>query len=287
MADRRQPADLHNDDDLIPWQRDLVERLQPLRDLPPPPSFAPIATQQFLDRLAAAAPPPVQARSRRRRTTAYPLHPMGLRLAAVMLVMLIALLGTGYATAASLPGDTFYPVKRQAEEVRVHLASPDTRDELRQEMLDTRLAEIDTLVRHTASPEQIAAGVSEYEVAVAVAVSSDDQDRLQVQLQNHSTRLAALEAGASPTVALLLQTAQQAATAPLTPGTPSAPTSVPPVPTATPMPTSTLLPRTATPEPQPSRPTTEPARTRPEAPGQPAQPAPPGQGEPPGQSKGS
>jgi len=95
---------------------------------------------QFLSTAAATIPTP-----RRSRFSLF--H---LRLAASSLIfagmVAMALLGTGLASAAALPGDVFYPVKRMVETIQVNLAQdPPARLKLEENLDGRRLEEASRL----------------------------------------------------------------------------------------------------------------------------------------------
>ncbi|NTU86386.1 MAG: hypothetical protein HGA45_44825, partial [Chloroflexales bacterium] len=165
------------------WQRALTTRLASLRALPEPPSFGPVATDQFLARLAAEAPHPAPPASPPRPQRAVRWPTVGMRLAGVALALLLAVLGTGYAAAASLPGAPLYPLKRQAEELRVTFTPPDARDDVRRALLEARRDELSALVAQQAPAAQMAAGVAEYAAAVAAAQAAGDSPALRAQLR--------------------------------------------------------------------------------------------------------
>lgn len=66
---------------------------------------------------------------------------------AAALALAVALSSTGYATAASLPGDTLYPLKRDAEQVRIALTfNPASRSAYQLRLGARRLAEAHQLL---------------------------------------------------------------------------------------------------------------------------------------------
>jgi hypothetical protein len=233
-----QANDPRDEDDLNAWQRELASRLERLRDLPQPPSFQAEATNQLLARLASETPRRPRPATARPRPGA-PWPAFGLRMAGAMLVFLLALLGSGYATAASLPGNLLYPLKRQAEEARITFTGADQRDELRRSLLERRLAELTTLATGTLPEQRLTAGVAEYTAAIISARTSSDDEQLQAQLARHHAQLAALQADAPPAIAIQLQAAQQAAAAPPAP-------EPAPMPAFTATPSATSLAATAT-----------------------------------------
>ncbi|WP_165774738.1 DUF5667 domain-containing protein, partial [Candidatus Viridilinea mediisalina] len=277
----RHPSD-PRDDELNLWQQELVERLGLLRELPTPASFGSEATRQFRVRLATTP----QLRPVQPRTQFTAFRPaFALHMALAAFIMLFALLGTGYATAASLPGSTFYPLKRQSEELQVAFTQPPARDKLRRTLLETRLAELSTLVDVQAPTHQVVAGVAEYKAALGLAQTTSDQRALQAQLAEHQTQLASLLNNAPENVAPLIIPAQEALLNTQTPETAPSLPSLPSLPTATA--TTVVVPTasaTHTPIPAPSEPNTTtqpmlqpPAPHAPSAPTsvEPAPPAPP------------
>lgn len=113
------------------------ERLKSLSATPPPPRALVPGRQRFL---AAAA--------RLRKENAAPRQrPMlVLRLASIAAVILLlfgAVLGAGRVSAASLPGDGLYAVKRAAEAARLALTrGPEKRSALLEAMAEERMGEI-------------------------------------------------------------------------------------------------------------------------------------------------
>ena len=127
---------------------DLAERLCELAVTPPPPPGALRAGRERL--LAAGRAASHGLRSRRRFATL--LRPVAYRwvaAAAVCLALMTAFLASSgaIASAASLPGDPFYPVKRAAESVQLALAfAPEQRAALEKAMEERRLAEVRALL---------------------------------------------------------------------------------------------------------------------------------------------
>ncbi|MGQ9682644.1 MAG: DUF5666 domain-containing protein [Anaerolineae bacterium] len=127
---------------------DLAARLCELAVTPPPPPGALRAGRERL--LAASRAANHRLRSRRRFATL--LRPVACRwvaAAAVCLALMTAFLASSgaIASASSLPGDPFYPVKRAAESVQLALAfAPEKRAALEQTLEERRLAEVRALL---------------------------------------------------------------------------------------------------------------------------------------------
>jgi hypothetical protein len=123
--------------------RPLLETALDLRQLSI--SFAPqiaenCSRSQFLT--AAAALPPVP---HRRIFDLFPLR-FATSLVITFGIFAAVLLGAGFASAASLPGDVFYPVKRVVEQVQVDLVQdPSARMKLEEDLDERRAGEVSEL----------------------------------------------------------------------------------------------------------------------------------------------
>ena len=101
-----------------------------------------------------------------------------LRTTAIVLVVLLVIsasgTGTAYASQASLPGDSLYPVKMATENVRrIFTFDEAARIELELAFMDTRLQEIGTLVEK--NPGKVASAVTGYKDNVAKVVESAEK----------------------------------------------------------------------------------------------------------------
>jgi hypothetical protein len=123
--------------------RPLLEAALDLRQLSI--SFAPQIAQncsrsQFLTAAATMTPVP-----RRQIFNLFPLR-FATSLVITFGIFAAVLLGTGLASAASLPGDVFYPVKRAVEQVQVDLVQdPSARIKLEEDLDERRAGEVSEL----------------------------------------------------------------------------------------------------------------------------------------------
>ncbi len=118
----------------------VLEGQQLAAEISPQPAVQSLSRAQFLTAAAGMAPVP-----RKLRFTWF--H---LRLATSTLIMVgilaAILLGTGLASADSLPGDVFYPVKLMVEQIHLNMVQdPPARLELQENYDDRRLAEVERL----------------------------------------------------------------------------------------------------------------------------------------------
>ncbi len=92
--------------------------------------------------------PAANRATRRSVFSGWQFWPRGAALVAVSLVVCLLLLtSTVSASAASLPGDSLYPIKRAAEQVRVAFTAESNQAALHLELAQTRLQELDALAQ--------------------------------------------------------------------------------------------------------------------------------------------
>jgi len=146
LADLRAGADLEACLGMVP---DLAEQLRPALEaalaamalsVEEPPAAAANRSRSLL--LARARSLSPQARQRRP-----PIHLPRFAMAGLAAVLAVFLGGGGLlvASAAALPGDPLYGLKRTAEDVRLRLASSSARAELERQFNDRRTGEIQAL----------------------------------------------------------------------------------------------------------------------------------------------
>jgi hypothetical protein len=122
---------------------------------------------------------------------------------AVMVILSLAGWGVTSASAASVPGDALYPVKRLSEQVAVALAPAEGRPDLHVTLARRRLAEYESLsARGEIEPTLIVEAAIEIDTALSQVESADvatpqvsvEQVALQAetQLQTLANRVAAL-----------------------------------------------------------------------------------------------
>jgi hypothetical protein len=119
------------------------------------------------------------------------------RLAAATMALIIVSATAVAASAASLPGDALYPVKRAAENVRLLLSwGPAAAAAIQMDIAAARLAELRALQERGAGtdPALVAAVVAAHDAARAAASQSDDP-ALQAQVE---ARIAADNQALSP-----------------------------------------------------------------------------------------
>src|SRR5579871_2995262 len=83
----------------------------------------------------------VRAKAPQARSQVRWLRPLGVVMALIMFAFMGSF-GLVRASAATLPGDSLYPVKRIAESIQVTLTSGDAHTKLLESLAETRLAEI-------------------------------------------------------------------------------------------------------------------------------------------------
>ncbi|HZS02281.1 MAG TPA: DUF5667 domain-containing protein, partial [Chloroflexota bacterium] len=175
-----------------PEQRAALEALLPVaravRAVPPPPGPSDETRQvirgRLMARLDSGAPPaeaadpqpdapvaPTGSCPPRRRYQRPGWALVALRGAAAIGLVIVLVLASVTASAAALPGDLFYPVKRAAEQAQLSLASEgEPRAELRLELADRRLEEVAQLLeRGDASRAAETAARAQQQVEAAVA----------------------------------------------------------------------------------------------------------------------
>lgn len=120
---------------------------------------------------------------------------------------LVLLVGVSLATARSMPGDNFYPIKRGIEDIHVSLTPPEKRPALNIKLTDRRLNELDQLVTNKADKQQVIAAAVEYNKSVEQTINSvvDDQTTnpdivglAESTLNTHSEMIATLVTKAPP-----------------------------------------------------------------------------------------
>lgn len=175
--------------------------LEPLRRVPPrAPRAAQAGQQAFL--AEAVSLRPALRPTGWRRITAFMGHRRALATALSVLIVLIVLLvslgGTVYAAQASGPGDTLYPVKLFAEDVRLGFATgAQPRLDMLVEMCQARTAEMTALAeRRQAIPAEVPVRLqAQLGAALQAAADLDDAalapalERMRAMLQVQTQEL--------------------------------------------------------------------------------------------------
>ena len=245
-------------DDFSPEEQKLAEQLAPLRDLTPSPAFQQRMTPTQLRRRLRTTP--TRARHAVRRGWGAPTW------IAVACALVLFFSSTGYAAAASLPGDRLYSLKEMIEQIQLALTSGEAHTALERELLNRRLYELDVLIDRHADQARISAGVSAYRRAL----DRTADDGLDPHLQSrHLEALRELRNEIDPSVRAALQTVIVKVEDSGTDDLPDQP-----LPVQTPLPTQAA--------PEPSRQNSTPPPGDPGRPADPGQPGDPGRPEDPG-----
>jgi hypothetical protein len=130
--------------------------------------------QQLLTRAIHATPQLVELKPQRRHSLA---RRFTLSLA-IVLVLVLGVAGTVTSSAASLPGETLYPVKRLAEQVSLSFASNFDQATLHVEYAQRRIDEFDVLsIRDDIRPELVTEASQDIAAAMQAAAMLPDERR--------------------------------------------------------------------------------------------------------------
>jgi hypothetical protein len=163
----------------------LLKAAERARAVPPSPPLPADRRRALESRLLKQAG---QMRSRpapRPTTLRLPMWRRSVALVMASLVAVILVLGsTVSASAASVPGDVLYPVKRAMEQVRLALTSDGQQVELHLEFAQQRLQELSILQERGEVSEELLVEISTETALVLERVTALPQDRQQIVLKS-------------------------------------------------------------------------------------------------------
>jgi uncharacterized membrane protein YgcG len=101
-------------------------------------------------------------------------------LCAIILIIFLSGMGLVKASAATLPGDSLYPIKRAAEAVQVAVSSGDALTNLLQDQAEVRLSEVSTLAEQNRPIPLWVVGDTSTAVSTAMEAQPDPMKRQQL-----------------------------------------------------------------------------------------------------------